>query len=172
MHDSPASTAVVNAPEMPATPAVAAAANAPVIMTPSRPMLTMPARSTMVSPNAARASGVAVRIVASRNGLVASVTTGLASGHSLEDARSAAFGCGARHRRRTDPGTRSSPKSISSRMMKLDNRGQNRRYASVPLHRGSACLQRAEQDAAHGRQQWVERADESDRDGGVAIPRG
>ena len=44
------------------------APNAPASIAPSRPMLMSPVRSTSSSPSAAKASGVAVRTVAARNG--------------------------------------------------------------------------------------------------------
>ena len=66
--------AAANAPGTPVAAATATAPNAPAMIVPSRPILIVPDRSTSVSPNAASASGVAVRTVASRNGAMGSIT--------------------------------------------------------------------------------------------------
>ena len=71
---TPAAIAAANAPGTPAAAATATAPNAPAMIVPSRPILIVPDRSTSVSPNAASASGVAVRTVASRNGAIGSIT--------------------------------------------------------------------------------------------------
>jgi hypothetical protein len=60
----PLTIATANPAATPPAVAPTSAPNAPARITPSKPMLIIPARSTTHSPVAASASGVAVRIVA------------------------------------------------------------------------------------------------------------
>src|SRR5581483_80917 len=121
-------------------------------MMPSRLMLMIPARSTTVSPIAAKSRGLVVRTVASRN--VPAALLMLPGSRCGRAAKARALECNEQQDDRC-----------------FDDRHYDRGYARIALHRARPSFERSEQDARHDDERSVEPREECDGDRGIAIPR-
>src|SRR3982751_1239358 len=101
---TPPTTALAYPAATPPAVAPTSAPNAPARIAPSSPMLISPARSTSTSPYAASMSGVAVRIVAARNGSTTALTLRAPALPSSAPARHFHHGAVAAPERQPPPG--------------------------------------------------------------------